>query len=33
MESIAQVPEPSRALLLGLAAAGFVFRRRRAAVA
>lgn len=33
MESIAQVPEPSRALLLGLAAAGFVFRRRRVAVA
>lgn len=33
MESIAQVPEPSRALLLGLAGAGLLFRRRRVAVA
>jgi hypothetical protein len=33
MHSIAQVPEPSRALLLGLAGAGLLFRRRRVAVA
>lgn len=31
MHSIAQVPEPSRALLLGIACAGLVFRRRRKA--
>jgi len=29
MQSLAQVPEPSRTLLLGIAFAGFVFRRRR----